>query len=384
MMQRREKGTGTIYQRENGKWIGRVAVGRGANGKNQYKCFSGKTEAEVKRKIREFNKSGAQADPTKVLFSDYLNDWLFNIKMGKIKNSSFDRLESTAKNHVIPNLGSYKLVEIGPKDISQMMKQMKASGLSYSSIKKAYDCTNSVMEYAFHKRDVEVNPVSLVEMLHQSDFDTKEIRVFSKEETARIVEECGRLYSTGKPVYGYADAFILILHTGLRMGELLGLQKEDIDFSTRKMFVRRNAQVVKKRDKNGVRSGGQKIVLSTTKTYSGSRIISLNSTAYEAAQRLCAMHPESSFVLCGATGKQVDHARFERSFYRLLKNCGIEQTGVHSLRHTFASVLFSQNVDIKTISTLLGHASIKITMDTYVHLMSDTGEQAVEKLNAAI
>lgn len=83
-------------------------------------------------------------------------------------------------------------------------------------------------------------------------------------------------------------------------------------------------------------------------------------------------------------GYQKHYARFERSFYRLLKNCGIEQTGVHSLRHTFASVLFSQNVDIKTISTLLGHASIKITMDTYVHLMSDTGEQAVEKLNAAI
>lgn len=110
-MQRREKGTGTIYQRENGKWIGRVAVGRGANGKNQYKCFSGKTEAEVKRKIREFNKSVAQADPTKVLFSDYLNDWLFNIKMGKIKNSSFDsfRLPERRDNRSIIHRKSSRL-----------------------------------------------------------------------------------------------------------------------------------------------------------------------------------------------------------------------------------------------------------------------------------
>ena len=81
-------------------------------------------------------------------------------------------------------------------------------------------------------------------------------------------------------------------------------------------------------------------------------------------------------------GGQVTHERFERSFYRVLSNCGIERTGVHSLRHTFASMLFEQGVDIKTISTLLGHASTKITLDTYIHLIRDTGKYAVEMLEA--
>ena len=79
---------------------------------------------------------------------------------------------------------------------------------------------------------------------------------------------------------------------------------------------------------------------------------------------------------------QVTHERFERSFYRVLDNCGIERTGVHSLRHTFTSFLFEQGTDIKTISTLLGHASVKITMDTYVHLIQDTGKYAVELLES--
>lgn len=382
-MQRREKGTGTIFKTETG-WKGKIDIGRGADGKRKFKTFTGKTEAEVKRKIREYNKSDKPVDTTQILFKNYLTNWLMNIKKGSIKDSSFDRLESTATIHVIPALGNYKLGEITPEDVSKMLTDIKDKGLSFSTVKKAHDCVNSVMEYAFNKRDIPVNPVALVEMPHESNFDKKEIRYFTKEEAALIVEECSRLYSTGTPVYPYGDAFILALHTGLRMGELLGLQKSDIDFDNKTLSVRRNAQVVGNRNTDGSRAAGRRIVLSSTKTYSGTRVISLNSTALEAARRLCDKHPDSQYVVCGAKGNQVTHERFERSFYRILKNCGIEQTGVHSLRHTFASVLFEKKVDIKTISTLLGHASIKITMDTYVHLISDTGREAVEKLTESI
>ena len=77
---------------------------------------------------------------------------------------------------------------------------------------------------------------------NESNFEKKEIRYFTKEEAARIMEECGRLYNTGTRVYPYGDAFILALHTGLRMGELIALQKGDIDFEAKKLYVRRNAQ----------------------------------------------------------------------------------------------------------------------------------------------
>lgn len=381
-MQRREKGTGTIYQRENGTWVGRISIGRGADGKIKYKCLSGKTEAEVKKKIREYNKSGNVQNASQVLFKDYLMSWLINIKKISLKPSSYDRLEYTAIKQVTPRLGTFKISEVTPEDIGKMMSDIKDEGLSYSTVKKAYDCVNAVMTYAFNKRDIQINPAVLSVKPNENNFQKKEIRYFTKEEVAAITEECGRLYNTGTPVYPYGDAFILDLHTGLRMGELIGLQKSDIDFESKKLTVKRNAQVVGKRNADGSRAAGRTTVLSTTKTYSGTRVISLNNTALEAAKRLCDSHPESPNVICGTKGNQVTHERLERSFYRVLDNCGIERAGVHSLRHTFASMLFDQGVDIKTISTLLGHASVKITMDTYIHLIRDTGKYAVETLES--
>ena len=118
-MQRREKGTGTIIKTETG-YKGKIDIGRGPDGKRKFKCFSGKTEAEVKRKIREYNKSGAPTNPQQILLKDYLMSWLVNIKRISLKPSSYDRLESTALNQVIPRMGTFKISEITPEDIRWM------------------------------------------------------------------------------------------------------------------------------------------------------------------------------------------------------------------------------------------------------------------------
>jgi hypothetical protein len=128
-MQRREKGTGTIFQRDSGTWSGRVSIGRGGNGKIKYKYFSGKTEAEVKRKIREYNKSGRPQNPQQILLKDYLMSWLTNVKKISLKPSSFDRLESTALKQVIPRLGDFKISEITPEDIGKMLTEIQANVL---------------------------------------------------------------------------------------------------------------------------------------------------------------------------------------------------------------------------------------------------------------
>lgn len=146
-MQRREKGTGTIYQRENGTWIGRINLGRGTDGKIKYKCVSGKTEAEVKRKIREFNKSGRPQDTSQILFKEYLLSWLTNIKKISLKQSSYDRLESTALKQVIPRLGDFKLSEITPEDISKMMSDIQKEGLSFSKYTTIEDAEIAAMTF---------------------------------------------------------------------------------------------------------------------------------------------------------------------------------------------------------------------------------------------
>ena len=106
---RREKGTGTLWKKENGTWMGRVDIGRNAEGKRKYKNFSGKTEAEVKRKIREYNKSAKHIDENKITVGAYIQNWLSTYKMGTIKLSSYDAIEKTLRNHIIPNIGMIQL-----------------------------------------------------------------------------------------------------------------------------------------------------------------------------------------------------------------------------------------------------------------------------------
>ena len=386
-MARREKGTGSIYQRENGTWVGVLREISLTTGKPKSKYFSGRTEAEVKKKIREYNRQGRPSDGNagKISVSDYLDSWLKTYKMPVLKSSSYDKLENTVIHQVKPNLGMIQLNQLTSEDIQNMLTKLKnEDGYSYSIVKKAYDCMNEVLRHAMIREDIVKNPMMLVRMPEKSLFPKKEIRIFTDRESALITEEVCRQYSTGTPVYVYGDAYILMLNTGLRLGEVIGLEKSDWDAQKKTLSVKRNIQSVKKRDSKGVPITGKELVTNTTKTYSGERTVPLNENATAALERLCRKHPNSKWIVCSSKGEMVPPERVERTFYRILKNLDISQAGTHSLRHTFASLLFAEGVDIKTVSTILGHASIQITLNTYIHLLEKADHNAVAKLDDVI
>lgn len=380
-MAKRDNGTGTIYQRQNGGWVGRIYLGKDDAGKDKFKYLSGKSEAEVKRKIREFNQKGTTVEVKKISLQEYIYSWLRTFKIGTIKESSYDTLEKTIRNQIVPYIGSIHLQQVTAADIQGLLNNLKAQGYSYSTVKKVHDCLNDMFEHATIADDVAKNPMMLVHMLAESEFPKKEIRYFTEEECSLIIEEASRQYKTGKLVYQYADAYILMLHTGIRLGEAIGLKKSDWNCEDSTLHIQRNVQSISKRDPSGYRITGKQLVFNTTKTYSGNRILPLNKAATEALARLCNQHPESEYVVCSSKGEIVPPERLERTFYRLLKNIGISQAGTHSLRHTFASILFSKETDIKTVSELLGHASIQITLNTYIHLIGKPKHGAVAKLD---
>lgn len=382
-MAKRDNGTGTIYQRANKTWVGKIYLGRDENGKEKFKYFSGKTEGEVKRKIREHNQSGSVLEVKKISLQEYLNNWAKTFKKGTIKDSSYDTLEKTIRNQIIPYIGIIQLQQVTATDIQTLLNNLKEKGYSYSTVKKAHDCLNDMFEHATIADDVAKNPMLLVKMLAESEFNKKQIRYFTEEECALLVEESSRQYSTGKLVYQYADAYILMLHTGLRLGETIGLKKIDWNKKENTLHVQRNIQSISKRDVDGNRTKGKQLVYNTTKTYSGDRILPLNKAATEALERLCKQHPDSEHIVCSSKGDVIPPERLERTFYRILKNVGISQAGTHSLRHTFASMLFAKGTDVKTVSELLGHASIQITLNTYVHLIGKPKHNAVAKLDDA-
>ncbi len=107
----------------------------------------------------------------------------------------------------------------------------------------------------------------------------------------------------------------------------------------------------------------------------------MNKNASAALERLCERFPDSKYIVSSSKNDIVPPERIERTFYRMLNNVGIPKTGTHTLRHTFASTLFEADVNIKKISAILGHASAKITLDTYIHLIEKTDHEAVKKLD---
>lgn len=380
--ERREKGLGNIYQSGN-KWIGRLDItsraGPRPGGKRRFKYFSGKTEAEVKKKIREYLKTNETTNATKVSVSDYADKWLVTYKKPELKRSSYDRLEKTIMHQVKPYIGSISLSELTADDIQTMLNTLQKEGLSWSSIKKAHDAVHGMIQHALDSDDLTKDPTRAVKMPSNDQFTQKEIRYFTKDEARAIVEELGRQHKTGQAVYPYAEAYILILNTGLREGELIGLEKADWDKESNTIHVRRNVQSVKKRDDDG-KANGYELVTNTTKTYSGDRIIHLNTSAQAAVESMVTKYPNSKYLMCNSKGDIIPPANLIRSFYRVLDNVGIERTGPHSLRHTFASFLFAEKIDVKTISKILGHSNTQITINTYIHLIQETEKEAVDKI----
>lgn len=378
---RRRKGDGTVYK-SGDRWRGAVQTGRTKpDGAPEMKYFSGKTQAEVKKLISEYMASKSPIQQSGTTMQEYIDRWLSIFKRPALKPSSYDRLEITAHQHVVPNIGYIALESLTADDVQLMLNNLKEDGLSHSSVRKAYDCVNAVCKHAVTKGDIVKNPVDAVSPPNKKTFSPqKDIVFFTQEEARRISEEAVARYSTGAPRYIYGDVFRLILNTGLREGEAVALYKSDWDREKNVLHIQRNAQYVKQRDAKA--NTNYKVeIQESTKTYSGDRRISLNKNAVDALENLCLAHPDSKLIVCNSKGEIVTPVKLNRTFHRLLERCGLPQTGVHSLRHTFASFLFDRKVDIKTISKILGHSSVQVTTNIYVHLFDETGSDAVATLD---
>lgn len=380
---RRPKGTGNIYRRGN-RYYGRIRTGKfKSNGKPEIIYFSGDTKTSVQKQMNQFDLE-THVNPVSTSFETYASQWLVLYKQPTLKASSYDTLENTFRNQIYPHLGMIRLSEITTSDIQKMINDIKAQGLSYSKVKKARDGVNMVMKHALTQAHIIKNPMDGVIMPSESSFQKSEMVYYTEKESRLIVEECRRLYpNSATSVYLYGEAYILQLNTGARRGEIIALQKSDWDRENHILHINKSAQTVKTRDTEGKATGYQTI-LSSTKTYSGNRKIPLNENAEIALQRLCERHPNSQQIVCAQNGGVLAPQQYDRTFRRIIKNTKIGRGGTHALRHTFANMLFKNKVDIKTISTLMGHASVQITLDTYIHFAEVEGYLAVQMLNDTI
>ena len=197
------------------------------------------------------------------------------------------------------------------------------------------------------------------------------------EEIEKLKAEAAKAYSTGKKLYRQAGAYILMLNTGLRAGEMLGVLNSNIDLENRVLHIQRGVKVVNKRDGVELLDGSTEVKVGKLKSSTSKRDVPLNDTAVKMIRELREefYFGEDSPLVCDEHGGVTKPDVFRRRYHRLLEGAGIESKGLHSLRHTFATNLVNgvkqpdgtiKALTVKQVADLLGHSTTQVTEMYYV------------------
>jgi len=231
------------------------------------------------------------------------------------------------------------------------MNNLVSKDYSYSTIRKAYDAINSCFKLGIIKGDILKNPCVGVSPPTKLIVNySKEIRFFNDTEIEAICRESVSQYGNKKMVYRLGHAILVLLYTGMRISELLGLKWNDIDFENKKITITRSVVQVKDRSVNAPKIY-KTLEQNSTKTNSSDRIIPIGQKALEALQELRKINTKSEYVMSSSNNNIMNPRNMNRMFGNILTRCNIEPCGVHALRHTFASMLFKKGVDVKTVCT---------------------------------
>ena len=283
---KREYGTGSISQRKDGKWQGRVNLGKDINGKRKQKYFYGDTEREVKKKLKDYFIQGEKYNAnniTKMTLEEFLVDWLENILVNTLKPKSYAIKEYIIKQQIVPRIGLLQINSIVATDIQQMINDMIKEDLSYSTIKKAYDTLNQRFKLAISQEQVNKNPTLGVVLPKQKNKKNSEIQYFSEEQCKELIKEARRTQGCNNlNVYRLGELVPFLIFTGLRIGEAIALEWKDIDCDNKTISVNKNVVEVKSQD-------ADKYILKkqdSTKTDSSTRIVPISNNAMECIKNL--------------------------------------------------------------------------------------------------
>ena len=376
-------GSHSVYKTKDGKWVGQIVIGKNENGTLKYKRFKSDKQYVVLEKMREFEQGFVYTkDATKSYLEDFLDGYLFNVKKNVLKPSSFDRDVRTG-NLIKKYIGNYTLEQLATPFIqSELINKLKDNNYSYSTIHKVYVLLNECLQYAVDTDKLDKNPCRLVKQPPKKMFEKKEIRWLSEDEIKLFKEQAVCKYKTGNDRYIYGLPISLIIYTGLRCGELAALKWSDIDFENKKIYVRKN--IVTVYDYEDTEKKTRKVNLQTSTKTSNGRIIPLIKNAEDILNSIKSKYQEinSDGFIINNSDKMVHVDTLSDAYTNIAKTAGIENPlGIHTLRHTFASLLIKKGVDIKIVSEILGHKDVSFTYNVYVHILEEQKAQAMNLLD---
>lgn len=345
-----------IYKRKDGRWEGRYVKER-IDGRTRYGAVYARNYRDVKLKLeeakREYKKKQLRQSE-KVAEIGY--QWLSEVAL-TLKESSQNKYEDILYRYILPEFGEKELSEITNRRILDFTNQLrvrggtKKQGLAPSTVMEILSVLNGIRIYAL-KRDYAVyfSPECVSLKREQT-----EIRVFSLEEEEMLIRYL--LEHMDHSALG----ILLCLFTGIRLGELCAMKWDDISLSERNMRVCKTMQRLRTANSNDKQT---EVKIQEPKTPSSVRIIPLPEIVMEHLEEF---HNPGTFLLTGESSRYVEPRTMQNRFKKILSVCGIADANFHTTRHTFATRCIELGFDVKSLSEILGHAGVAITMNRYVH-----------------
>lgn len=269
-----------------------------------------------------------------------------NLKQSTLKSYLY------AAQHIPDDL---QIDQLTCKSIQGIINNMVFSGLSWSTVSHTYTLISQALSQAQNYGFPDKSHLLKGIMLPKKQ--KKRVRAFSPEQLQLF-----RAHNHGF----HADHFSFLLLTGLRIGELIGLQQQDLDIRRRCIQIQRNYY----------RGSFQ-----TPKTDESQREIPLSAEAWRIVQKRIVLGRPAAPLFTGQTGRILDYRSMLSAFTNLLQTAGLPHSGIHVLRHTFATELLRRGVNLKIISDLLGHSTIKTTCDIYSDVSLEMKFDAVSRFD---
>jgi integrase len=360
---RRQKKDGSVYfNKQRKKWIAQLTL---PNGRKRSKSDTNRSAA-VSWLIDQQNQinRGIYVEDTDVRLGDFIERYMEDVGAATLRPASIVAYNNYINNHIIPELGNYKLTDLRPEHVQQFYANRLRNGLSKRGVEHIHAILHKVLKQAMRWGLVTRNVTELVDVPRPK---RKPPTIWTAEQVRTFLNEV-----EGHRWYAI---YVVAVFTGMRVGEILGLYISDVDIEKSVINIRHQLQYLP----------GQGLVISQPKSEKAKRPVLLPPTARQVlAEHLDQVKDNQQLVFVVSTGNAVSPRNLTRHFKNTIREIGLPDIRFHDLRHFHASSLLAAGTHPKVVQERLGHSQISLTLDTYSSVIPSLQEEAVEQFESIL
>jgi len=385
-------GEGTCYKDKRGNWVRQITLGIDPmTGKVIRKTFSSKNKKEAFKKAIKYQAdviNGKHVEPKKINLRDWMYEYIETFKKDKVKPKTYDWYENMIDRYFVVNtIGDIKIQKLNTMDIQKFYNKLSEEGridgnggLSHRTVEGVARLLKSCLGKAVELEYLVKNPAKSC-TLPKKPIKTNDF--YTAEEEKKILKN---LTKDNSMSYLIKLAFA----TGLRQGELIALEWDDIDFDKSKISVNKSVSVIRNRDERT--KGRYQIIVKEPKNKSSIREVPITESiekmlkGYKKKDNMIKRINKKSkvnknLVFSSISGTLIHPTNLRRYWKKIVEKAGVRYLSFHNTRHCFATRLLDEGIQHKVVQELLGHSRISTTLDIYTHVDDNLKENAISKID---